>query len=67
MILVFKKNYDGESLYDFDRDLSECIMAEYNPIIENIPTDEHGFHKGTFKVTIVWEPEGQDEAMGRSS
>lgn len=51
---IFEKEYDGESLYDFSRDAFEALSEEYNPIIGDLPCDEHGFIKGTFKVTIEW-------------
>lgn len=54
---VFNKEYDGESLYDVYRDVSEAFEVIYNPILNNIPQDECGIHKGTFKVVITWEPE----------
>lgn len=60
-LLLFNKQYDGESLYDFDRDTSEAIMEEYNPLVAQIPTDEHGFQKGTFEVTITWKPDDEQE------
>ena len=51
---IFEKEYDGESLYDLQRDISEAMMVDYNPSISKIPQDEHGFQLGTFKVTIEW-------------
>ena len=55
---IFSQVYSGESLYDLDRDVSEAISSEYNPKAAAVPVDEHGFQKGTFKVTIEWTPEG---------
>lgn len=57
MLKIFEKEYDGESLYDLDRDISETINSEYNPIVKNIPQDEYGIQTGTFKVTVVWSPD----------
>lgn len=54
---LFSKEYDGESLYDVYRDVSEAFEVIYNPIINSIPQDEYGIQKGTFKVVITWEPE----------
>lgn len=51
---LFEKEYDGESIVDMFRDVSESVDSEYNPIVGTIPTDEHGFQKGSFKVTIEW-------------
>ena len=53
-IVIFEKTYDGESIVDLDRDVSEAIMEDYNPMVELIPKDEHGFQQGSFKVTITW-------------
>ncbi len=54
-MIIFKKAYDDESLYDLERDISEAISEEYNPKMGDIPKDEDGWMKGTFKVTIEWE------------
>lgn len=59
---VFEKEYDGESLYDLSRDVSEAFDVRYNPVVGSIPTDEHGFQRGTFRVVIEWIPEEYDEA-----
>lgn len=57
MIEVFNKEYGGESIVDLDRDISEALVAEYNPVIDQIPVDAYGFQKGTFTVSIVWSDE----------
>lgn len=57
MIEVFKKEYGGESIVDLDRDISEALVAAYNPVVDQIPVDAYGFQKGTFTVTIVWSEE----------
>lgn len=54
---LFEKEYNGESIVDLHRDVSESVMADYNPIVATIPQDEHGFQLGSFKVTIEWIPE----------
>lgn len=51
---IFNKQYDGESLYDLARDISEAMVEEYNPIIGEIPVDQHGFQAGSFEVSIIW-------------
>lgn len=56
-MIIFKKEYDGESLYDLDRDVAEAVDETHNYSIKDIPKDEHGFQTGTFKVTIEWFPE----------
>ena len=56
-MILFKKEYDDESLYDLDRDVSEAIDDDFNPKLKSIPTDEHGFRVGKFTVTIEWSEE----------
>lgn len=57
MKTIFAKEYDGESLYDLGRDIHEAFDEKFNPDVSNIPQDEHGFHEGSFIVTIQWKPE----------
>jgi hypothetical protein len=56
-MIIFKKEYDDESLYDLDRDVSEAIDDDFNPKLKSILTDEHGFRLGKFTVTIEWSEE----------
>lgn len=56
---VWKKDYDGESLYDLDRDISEAFQTAYNAKMAQVPVDEHGLHKGTFTVTVQWKDEDE--------
>lgn len=53
---LFKKKYDGESICDVDRDVSEAFSSVMNPLMEQVPDDEHGMSQGTFTVTITWTP-----------
>lgn len=46
--VLFEKEYYGESLFDLERDVSEAIYDSDVPIDEGSPI-------GTFKVTITWE------------
>jgi hypothetical protein len=55
MILLLRKDYDGESMYDIYRDVAEAVTEPDNPVISEIPLDAHGFHRGTFSVLITWE------------
>ena len=55
MKTIFEKEYDGESICDVERDMLEVFNPEYNDEINDIPTDEHGFTLGTFKITITWD------------
>lgn len=55
--MVFEKSYDGESICDLSRDISEAFDERFNPAIAGIPEIEHGFHAGSFKVTIEWTKE----------
>jgi hypothetical protein len=54
-MILFRKEYDGESLYDVDRDVSEAFQGDFNSLVYAIPVDEHGFQRGRFTVTIEWE------------
>lgn len=54
---IFQKDYDGESICDLSRDISEAFDERFNPLVADIPEIEHGFHAGTFKVTIEWTKE----------
>lgn len=56
-MILFQKEYDGESIVDLERDISECLEGSFNALAYAIPVDEHGFHKGNFKVIVEWEPE----------
>lgn len=53
---LFKKVYDGESLYDLGRDVHEAFNEDFNPIVSAVPQDEYGIQQGRFTVTIQWEP-----------
>lgn len=52
-MIVFEKEYDGESIVDVYRDVGEAFDEKYNPVVKHIPQDGH-FPKGIFKVSIVW-------------
>lgn len=54
---VFEKSYDGESICDLSRDISEAIDERFNPVCADIPEIEDGFYAGSFKVTITWTPD----------
>jgi hypothetical protein len=56
-MILFKKVYDDESLYDLSRDVEESLDGGYNSLVENIPYAEDGFRRGKFTVTIEWEDE----------
>jgi hypothetical protein len=58
MSILFQKEYDGESLHDAYRDVSEAFEEAFNPALANVPKDEFGFQKGTFVVKVEWKPEG---------
>lgn len=56
-MFILDKVYDGESIVDLSRDISEMFNEEFDPRIETIPRDHYGFMKGTFTVTVEWKPE----------
>lgn len=53
-MILFKKQYDGESLYDLDRDLIESFDVRYMEKPNDIPFDEDGLLLGKFTVTVKW-------------
>lgn len=55
--VIFDKEYSGESIADVYRDICEAVDQTYNPKLDGIPVDEHGFQKGKFVVSIVWTEE----------
>jgi hypothetical protein len=57
MVTLLNKTYDGESVVDIGRDVSEAFDKRFTPEIGKIPQDEYGIQLGTFRVTITWEPE----------
>lgn len=55
---VFEQEYSDESFaQDIERDIYEAMLPEYNPKVKDIPVDEHGFRKGSFKVEVTYIPE----------
>jgi len=56
--IIFEKSYDGESLGDSFRDVSEAFNPKYNKEVEIIPQDTYGFQKGEFTIIIKWNPNG---------
>jgi hypothetical protein len=60
-MLVLKKKYNGESIVDMYRDVSECIEEDFNPLIEIIPKDQYNIQLGTFTVSVEWSPDPYGE------
>lgn len=58
---LFNKEYDGESIVDLSRDISECLDSDFNPIVNEIPEmeDSPGFWAGKFVVSVTWVPDGE--------
>lgn len=57
---IFEKEYSGESLVDIYRDVSEAVDSDFTPEMKEIPADEWGMAKGTFRVLIEWIPDDED-------
>lgn len=53
-IIIHNKKYDGESIVDLGRDISEMLDKDMNPVCSSIPTDQWGLHRGVFHVTVQW-------------
>ena len=56
MIKLLNRVYNGVSIHEASDDLFQAISPEYNPTASDIPVDDNGFQKGTFRVTVTWEP-----------
>jgi|AGFS01.1.fsa_nt_gi hypothetical protein len=56
MKTIFSKEYDGESIYDVQRDVVEAFDSRFNEFVADIPQDENGIQEGQFIVTIQWSP-----------
>lgn len=54
---LFEKDYDGKNLYDLKRDIAEAFEVKFNPLIKDVPIDQHGFPMGKFTVTVTWSKE----------
>lgn len=59
-MIIFEKEYDGESLYDLGRDLGDAFDPVFNPCVSRIPMDKHGIQKGRFIVTIEWQDDEEN-------
>jgi len=49
MKILLEKFYCAEEVSDMEEDIYSSIQ------VADIPTDEHGFNKGVFEVTLVWK------------
>lgn len=49
---ISQKEYAAEELADMGNDMDEVFLD--NAEFDEIPTDESGFKKGSFVVTVVW-------------
>lgn len=56
--VIFTKQYDGESMVDIDRDITEAFECRFNPNAKVITSDEYGLFNGTFTVTVTWNSDG---------
>lgn len=52
--VLLEKEYDSESLVDKDRDVNEMFQFPEDKDLLKVPVDEYGFHRGSFKVKIVY-------------
>ena len=55
--VTFDKSYCGDEISDVYRDVSEAFEEPFNPVLLDIPKDEHGFQTGKFRIMIEWSPE----------
>jgi hypothetical protein len=61
-VTLLDKVYDGESMYDVCRDVSEAFVEDFTPALGTLPKDEYGFIQGSFRVHIVWTPDAEADA-----
>lgn len=56
---IFEKEYDGESIVDLTRDISECFDERFNEAVKRVPEmkDSPGFWAGKFVVSVTWKPD----------
>jgi hypothetical protein len=59
-VVIFERKYTDEGLYDLPRDIDECFDERFNKKIGFLKPNEDGFREGTFKVTVQWIPD-EDE------
>jgi hypothetical protein len=50
---IFRKSYDGESLYDLSRDIEECFDPRFNENVKQIPSGDD-FLCESFEVIVIW-------------
>ena len=62
-IVLYQAEYDGESIVDMERDLSESLDGDFNPNVHLIPKmeDHPDFWAGRFVVNLTWLPDEEDE------
>lgn len=60
-INLLRNEYDGESIVDMSRDISEGLDGDFNPSVKLIPEmdDFPGFWAGRFVVDITWVPDSE--------
>lgn len=56
-IVLLDQIYVGETLADVSQDVEECLDERFAFSSVCIPVDEHGFATGTFRVSVIWEPD----------
>lgn len=57
--MIFDQDYSSEELCDVERDVSEAFDPVFNSAMREIAVDEHGFHKGFFRVKIEYIEENE--------
>lgn len=49
-MIIFDKHYSDESIVDLEGHIADALSDN----VGEIPRDEYGFLRGTFRVTIDW-------------
>jgi len=52
--VLLNRKYNQDSWSEASRDVDEAFSLDFTSALRGLPTDEDGFVKGTFKVTVEW-------------
>lgn len=61
--VLMERDYSSEELSDLERDVNEMHSFPKDKEYLNLSPDEHGFMNGVYRVSIVFIPDEQDQAV----
>ena len=53
-MLILQNDYAGDEIAEIEQDVYQSLDEDFNRDLSSIPTDEHGFMRGTLRVTVEW-------------